>query len=227
MKRQRLYSGLLIGLLTLAQLSWAGAAVAAKKHTVASPSPTPSAEASPSPSASPDPSESPAPSASPEPTEEPSSSPAATPSPAASPSPSPKPKKSTDTGPEGCGGVVPEWVFDTVSRSWQAADKGSFTCDKTTGYYLSPKYFYNKRSGWYEIVPPEVAATNTDLVSAPNVVHTVLGDLTVGSKDYEVAKALGLLWNGGRIKQPGNRWQRRANLDGLNEPRKRYKHPPK
>lgn len=202
MKRQRLYSGLLLGLLTIGQFSWAGAAVAAKKHNGASPSPSPSAEASASPS--PEPSDSPSPSASPEPSDEPSASPSASPTPeksdSPSPSASPKPKpKSTETGPEGCGGVIPDWVFDRASRTWQAADKGSFTCDKATGYFLSPKYFYNKRSGWYEIVPPETAAASPDLISAPNVVHTVLGDLTVGSKDYEVAKALGLLSGPGGI----------------------------
>jgi hypothetical protein len=88
-------------------------------------------------------------------------------------------------------------VFDTVSSTWVAADKGSFSCDKASGYYLSPKYYFDKQSGWYKIIPPAAVASATqadnNLITAPNVVHTALGDLQVGSKDYEVAKALGLL----------------------------------
>lgn len=89
---------------------------------------------------------------------------------------------------------MPNWVFDTVSRTWVEADKGSFTCDKASGYYLSPKYFFDKRIGWYEIIPASEAANMPDyFITAPNVIHTALGDIVVGSKDYQVAKAMGLL----------------------------------
>jgi len=93
--------------------------------------------------------------------------------------------------------VIPNWVFDTVSSTWIAADKGSFTCDKASGYFLSPEYYFDKRIGWYEIIPASQTASLPDyMISAPNLVHTVLGDLIVGSKDYQVAKALGLLDSG-------------------------------
>jgi hypothetical protein len=84
-----------------------------------------------------------------------------------------------------------------------AADKGSFSCDKASGYYLSPKYYYDKQSGFYKIIPPAANGAAPALpdyvITAPNVVHTALGDLTVGSKDYETAKALGLLNSNGGI----------------------------
>ncbi|GAC1372430.1 MAG: hypothetical protein NVSMB39_6650 [Candidatus Saccharimonadales bacterium] len=87
---------------------------------------------------------------------------------------------------------MPRWVFDKVGRTWLEADKSSFACDKASGYYLSPKYYYDKRIGWYEIIP-DSAPKPDYLITAPNVVHTVLGDLIVGSSDYQAAKTLGLL----------------------------------
>jgi hypothetical protein len=93
---------------------------------------------------------------------------------------------------------VPRWVFDTAHRQWIEADKPSFTCDKASGYYLSPKYYYDKRIGWYEIIPESQTTALPDyMITSPNVVHTVLGDLVVGSADYQVAKSLGLLDAGG------------------------------
>src|SRR6185503_15580848 len=71
---------------------------------------------------------------------------------------------------------------------------GSFSCDQASGYWLSPKYYFNKQSGWYEIVPPAKAATlSKDWITAPNVIHTQIGDLVVGSQDYQIAKSIGLL----------------------------------
>jgi hypothetical protein len=61
-----------------------------------------------------------------------------------------------------------------------------------SGLWLSPKYYYDKRIGWYEIMPAQAPIPNY-MVTAPDVIHTSLGDLVVGSKDYEVAKGLGLL----------------------------------
>ncbi len=194
MRRQRLLSGTLAGLLVMGQFVWPAVAMADD----ATPSPSPTEVASPSPS--PEPSVSPSPS--PEPSADPSPSPSVSPDPSPTPSASPeassehKHKKSSSdstTGADsGCHGPVPKWVFDTVGQIWVTADQGSFTCDVASGYYLSPKYVLDTRDGWYEIMPP--AAPKPDYILAPpNVVHTVLGDLTVGSKDYQVAQALGLL----------------------------------
>jgi hypothetical protein len=97
---------------------------------------------------------------------------------------------------------VPSWVYNTTTLQWVAADQSSFTCDPTTGYWLSPEYYYNTRTGWYEIVTPaEVAASSdaSEWVTAPDVVHTELGDLVVGSPDYQTAQAMGLLGPGGIV----------------------------
>lgn len=85
-----------------------------------------------------------------------------------------------------------------ATQTWEAADQDSFTCDPTTGYYLSPEYYFDEQDGWYEIVPPaQVSSLPSYYVTAPNVVHTELGDLVVGSPDYQVAQAMGLLGPGG------------------------------
>jgi hypothetical protein len=97
-----------------------------------------------------------------------------------------------ETGPGECVGVIPKAVFDTSSRSWVPADQGSFSCDEASGYWLSPKYFFDQRTGWYKIIPPEEPKP-AGLLTAEDVVHTQMGDLVVGSQDYQVAKALGLL----------------------------------
>lgn len=197
MRKRQVFSTLLASIMVAGQFGWVAVAAADDQ----TPTPTPSEQASPtvSPSSSPEPTATPAPSQSPSPSSSPAPSASASPSPApsasASPAPTPTPKPSiTDIGPNGCGGVIPSWVYDTTTGKWVAADKGSFTCDKSTGYYMSPKYVYDKHSGWYKIVPASAIATLPDYVlTTPNVVHTVLGDLVVGSKDYQVAAQLGLL----------------------------------
>ncbi len=64
--------------------------------------------------------------------------------------------------------------------------------DRTTGYWLSPKYMYDKRLGWYEIVPLSAAQPDY-LVTAPSIIHTAFGDLVVGSPDWQLAKLMGIL----------------------------------
>jgi hypothetical protein len=171
-----------------------------------SPSPTPSPAVSPSPNPSPIPQVSPSPAPTPSPAISPSLSPTVSPSPSPSPSPSASPepingngKKTTctETGPCGPTGTVPDWVYNTTTSKWEASDKTSFTFDAASGYWLSPKYYLNKAIGWYEIVSPaDVTALPAGFITAPNVVHTALGDVVVGSKDYEVAKALGIIPSG-------------------------------
>ena len=222
MRYKKLFSGTLATLIIAGQFGLVAAAGAANSVPVASappavsespvPSPSPLTSPVPSPAPTPEPSGEPTPSVTPSPKSSPAAS--ASPSPTASPeaTPSPAKKKSTDVGPDGCGGVVPDWVFDTAGQAWVAADKKSFNCDKASGYYLSPKYYFDKRIGWYEIVPTATTASKPDyLITAPNLVHTVLGDLTVGSQDYQMAKALGLLDSGsGGILTPAGS----ANIGG-------------
>jgi hypothetical protein len=101
------------------------------------------------------------------------------------------------TGPCDPTGTIPAWVFNVSTNKWEQADQSSFTYDAKTGYWLSPKYFLNRQTGWYEIIPPaQVAALPSNFVTAPNVIHTSLGDVVVGSKDYELAKALGIIPSG-------------------------------
>src|SRR5262245_57961654 len=140
MTTKRQLTSLLLSSILVGQMGLAGWALA-ENGPEPSASPSPSVEATPSPSDQPDPSDSPSPtpSASPKPTASPSASP--------KPSASPRPKYS-EPGPNGCGGVIPNWIYDTTSNTWVAADKGSFTCDKASGYYLSPKYYYDKQSGF-------------------------------------------------------------------------------
>ena len=207
MKRHKLISSLVLGVMLAGQISFAGAvAMADSNDPSASPSPTPAVSDSPSPT--PDPTPSPSPSVDPSPTPAPSSSPApsasSSPAPSASSSPSSSPQSGADpaktgvdpaqTGASGCQGVMPSWVFDTTIKKWVAADQGTFSCDPS-GYWLSPKYYYNKRTGWYEILSPEAAASlpSKEWITAPNVIHTQIGDLVVGSQDYQIAKSIGLL----------------------------------
>jgi hypothetical protein len=207
MKKRQILSAVLASLMALGQFAWPAMAAADE----AKPQDKPAATASPKPTASVTPSPAASASPAPKPSVSPTPSPTASASPSPSPSPSPEAaptkKKSTDVGPDGCGGTVPDWVFDTVSRTWVAADKPSFVCDKASGYFLSTKYYFDKRIGWYEIIPPTAAAVQPAyMITAPNVVHTVLGDLIVGSQDYNVAKALGLLTGGsnGILGTPGS-----------------------
>jgi hypothetical protein len=203
MKLKRRIPNIAVVVLLLTQLNLAGAGLAMAEHDGHhdSPSPTPEESASPSPSDSPEPSSSPSPSVAPSDSPEPAPthSDAASPSPSASSTPD---HKYTATGPDGCGGVIPDWVYDTTAGTWSKADKGSFSCDKGSGYYLSPLYTYDKRSGWYEIMP--AAAPQADYLVNPSVVHTSLGDIQVGSKDYQMAKSLGLLSGPGSIVVSGS-----------------------
>lgn len=200
MNKPNVIARTLLAVLAVGQFSWMGVALAEDQPTV---TPTPAATAAPSPTITPEPSVTPEPTPAPEPTVSPE--PTSTPEPTATPTPAPsadttsadEPKKKdkpsySKPGVDGCVGIVPKWVYDTTISQWAPADQGSFTCDAKTGYYLSPKYIYDKSSGWYEIVAPNTPLTENQL-TAPNVVHTVLGDLTVGSTDYQVAQALGLL----------------------------------
>jgi hypothetical protein len=222
MRFKKLLSATLLGLMFTAPFGWTSAALASK-HSKTSSTPATTVSPSPSPAPSASASPSPSPSATPETSPSPEPKATSTPSPSVSPDPSPAPgaggvaaakndskdgaaagtKKSTDVGPGGCGGTIPDWVFDTASQTWVAADKGSFTCDKSNGYFLSPEYYFDKRIGWYEIIPAsQVSALAPYLITAPNLVHTVLGDLVVGSTDYQMAKALGLLTSNDGILAP-------------------------
>ncbi|HUD11617.1 MAG TPA: hypothetical protein VMS08_04345 [Candidatus Saccharimonadia bacterium] len=96
-------------------------------------------------------------------------------------------------------------MFNTSTQTWAQADQSTFTCDAATGYYLSPEYYYDKQDGWYEIIPASsAAALPSYFITAPNVVHTALGDLVVGSPDYQMAQALGLLNTNGGILVPAD-----------------------
>jgi hypothetical protein len=201
MKSRKYISALVIALFLFIRLVPAGTALADRDANPSStPTPTPSASVSPSPS----PSDSPAP-------RHDRDRPSPTPTPSASPSPSPTPSTSSNsssasdgsnrgssttgaanTGPGGCTGTVPNWVFDSSTQKWTQADQGSFECDAATGLWLSPEYYYNEQDGWYEMMPAN-SVPPSYMVTAPNVVHTAVGDLVVGSQDYDVAKSLGLL----------------------------------
>jgi hypothetical protein len=212
MKLQKRISLVLLTAMCVGQFGFVGAAFAAKHGSHSDSTSAPAASASPSPTPSPSPSESPSPSdnPSPSPSESPSPSDNPSPSPSASPSPSSSGTSkgsgagsSSDgsttgapstTGAQGCQGSIPSWVFNTATHTWSSADQSTFTCDAATGYYLSPEYYYDKQDGWYEIIPASsVAALPGYFITAPNVVHTVLGDLVVGSPDYQMAQEMGLL----------------------------------
>jgi hypothetical protein len=180
MKFKKIFPSLALAVMLSWQAGAVGVALAEDDHP-ASPTPTPEATASPAP----DPSPTPQPTAAQAPAPDPHAG-------ASSTSDQQPPKKYTDIGPDGCGGVVPDWVFNVSTNAWEKADTGSFSCDKASGYYLSPLYTFDKRSGWYEIMPPQPSAPDY-LIQLPAVLHTTLGDLAVGSKDYQVAKSLGLL----------------------------------
>lgn len=178
---------LLVGAMVAGQFGWVSVAWA---EDAPSPSPSPEVTVTPQPTASPAPSTTPEPSATPVPSATPE--PSGTPVPTATPKPEKEDISYSKPGVNGCVGVIPRWVYDVANEQWVPADKGSFTCEPSSGYYLSPKYVYDKQSGWYKILPAGAPLTE-NMVAAPNVVHTVLGDLVVGSKDYQVAEALGLL----------------------------------
>lgn len=158
----------------------------------------------------------PAPTPAPTPAPDPGSSPAATdpgasgsvvsPGPAPTPAPSPAPSTATGpsaatgadpsaTGPAEPTGVIPDWVFNTTTQRWEEADKSSFKWDPKSGYYLSPKYFYDTRIGWYEIIPPSQPKASYFITApdAPRIISTPIGDFVEGSAEYKLAKALGII----------------------------------
>jgi hypothetical protein len=198
MRKHRILSATVLAVVILGRMAFFGGAVLA--DPTSSPSPSPSA--SPSDSPSPSPSDSPSPSASPSPSPTPTTGPTSKPGPTSTPGPTGQtgtdgqtgPQKSTGagtTGTNGCTGEIPNWVFNTATSTWAAADKSSFSCDPTTGLYLSPEYYYNQESGWYEILPSG-ATPPSYMVTSPYV-NTVFGQLQVGSPTYQAAQALGLL----------------------------------
>jgi hypothetical protein len=102
------------------------------------------------------------------------------------------------TGPTDTTGKVPDWVFNTLTNKWEPADQSSFTWDKASGYWLSPKYVYDTRMGWYKIVPLPVSGQSPPsyYLQAPApaaTVSTPIGDFVVGSPEYQLAKSLGIL----------------------------------
>jgi hypothetical protein len=202
MRTKRFIANMLVATMLVSQFGLVGAALAEDASPSPSPTPVVSESPEPSPSATPTPSPSAQPSPSASPSASPSSSPSAEPSPSATPAKKKPDSSYSKPGVNGCVGIVPKWVFDTVSGTWASADQGSFTCDTKSGYYLSPKYVYDKQSGWYKILAPNTPL-GENMITAPNVVKTVLGDLVVGSKDYQVAQALGLLNDNGGITLSG------------------------
>lgn len=96
-----------------------------------------------------------------------------------------------------CHGNPPSWVHDSVIGKWVEADLASFACDKPSGYFLSPKYYFDTRTGWYRTMPASgVAPAGT--LTAPQVIHTILGDVIVGSPDFKAAVALGIITPNGQ-----------------------------
>lgn len=178
--KKRLLSSFGISLILASQVL-ASAAVTAEGAP--SPSPSPSPTATPAAPASPSPTPAPLPTATPAPTPEPAKP--ATPTPAPS------------TGPKEPTGVIPKYVLDPDANNWVEADKSSFVYDKASGYWLSPKYYYDKRSGIYYILKADEPKADY-MLTGPNVVQTAYGDLKVGSKEYQLAKMMGVIGQDGR-----------------------------
>ncbi len=210
--KRRLFSSICISLILVSQTLMGGFALAADP-----PPPTPTTPATPTPATTPDPSASPSPSPSVTPTPPATPTPAPTPKPPATPTPPPTPDPSkvgagatgasdtgaTDTGADQTGpteptGTIPDWVFDTATNRWVAADKSSFVWDKASGYWLSPKYYYNPRTGWYTIAVGPDNAQGDKLLTGPKTVHTAFGDIAVGSADWQLAKMMGMIDDSGQ-----------------------------
>ncbi len=104
-----------------------------------------------------------------------------------------------ETGPEEPTGTVPDWVFNTQTGQWQESDKSSFTWDKKSGYWLSPLYWYDTRIGWYKVLTPaQISDPNrpTYLITAPKppqMIVTPFGNMIVGSPEYNMAVAMGVI----------------------------------
>jgi hypothetical protein len=203
MKRQKILALVLAGLMLMSPASSVGvyAAEGASPEVTpevsASPVASPEASATPSPSAEPSPSPVVSPVISPEASVAPAS-----PAAASSPSPTGTPQK-VQTGPDKPTGVIPDYVFDVAAQRWVPADKESFTYDKASGYWVSPKYYVNTRTGWYTIEPAS-APISKEMITAPHVVHTVLGDMVVGSPDYQMARVLGIIGANGEAVTANN-----------------------
>ncbi len=210
--KRRLFSSICISLILASQTLMGGVALATAPPTPAPPAtptppptPTPPATPDPSPSATPTPPPTPTPPATPQPnpdgtgtvggTSDNSQAGVATSGQtgAGQTGPTQTPGPNGPTGPSQPTGVIPDWVFDTVSQTWVAADKNSFMYDKNgSGYWLSPKYYYDTRVGWYEIVPAG-SVQPSYMITAPRVIHTAFGDIVVGSADWQLAKMMGIL----------------------------------
>lgn len=160
---------------------------------------TPELSPTPTPTVSPTPE--PTPAVPPTPTPAATSTPPPTPS--VPPTPTPQPTQgASDTGAKDTGagetgpteptGTIPDWVFDTKAQRWVEADKDSFIYDKEKGVWLSPKYYFNTRTGWYTTMADPANKTD-ELLTASSVVHTAFGDLEVGSSNWQLAKMMGII----------------------------------
>lgn len=206
----------------IAQMLVPGVILASDPEVDSTVSPTPLVVASPTPSGTPDESVSPTTTSTPEGSSTPTPSDTATPTPSESITPllvqSPTPTDSTTSTPptpteteatstrgaeQVCHGNPPDWVFDNDIHKWVEADVASFACDKPSGYFLSPKYYFDTRTGWYRTMPASGIAPAGTLTS-PQVIHTILGDVVVGSPDYRTAVALGIITPSGQAVSAAN-----------------------
>lgn len=155
----------------------------------------------------PTPTTTPTPAATPAPTETPVPSPSVPPTPTVAPTPNPEPAQGAgdngakdtgagETGPTEPTGTIPEWVFDNKTQKWVEADKSSFIYDREKGVWLSPKYYFNPRTGWYTTMA-DPATPKDELLTAPQVVHTAFGDIEVGSTNWQLAKMMGIIGEDG------------------------------
>ena len=206
MKLMKRGTSILISLLLIMQVSLPAVVLAADETA----QPTVSANLapinSPTPTPTPVPSEPPAvtpiPSATPEPTLSPSvlaTPEPASPTPTPSPSPEATPSPASTRGAEPvCHGSAPDFVFDNATGKWIPAAMDSFTCDKASGYFLSPKYYVDTRTGWYRTMPSTGIAPVGSLTGV-QILHTVLGDVAVGSPEYKAAVAMGIITPTGQL----------------------------
>jgi hypothetical protein len=230
--KRRLFSSLCISLILLGQTS-GGAVVLAVAP------PTPAAPATPTPPPTPDPTVPATPT--PTPVATPTPPPTPTPAPTVQPDPdgtgtigasgtgagqtgaSGTGSSNTgasntgtdgDTGPTDTTGTIPQWIFDTASQKWIPADTDSFAYDKTNGVWLSPKYYLDKRTGWYMQIPasdPKPAY----LLTGKQIIHTAIGDIVVGSNDYYLAKAMGIINADGTAASAGGTGESSTNQAGI------------
>lgn len=201
MKPMKRGISVLISLLLIMQVSLPAVVLAADETAA---QPTVSANQAPSdsttPTPTPVPTESPAATPSPTATLEPSPSPGvlaatepASPSPTPSPNPEATPNPASTRGAEPvCHGSAPDFVYDNTASKWIPADMDSFTCDTASGYFLSPKYYVDTRTGWYRTMPATGIAPVGSLTGV-QILHTVLGDVAVGSPEYKAAVAMGII----------------------------------